>query len=125
MNDALNRLRQNTRYKIVLLMSILLVSSLGGNILSVQAALIKGTQGNDNLSGTPKDDNMEGLRGNDNLNGLLGNDIIQGDQGKDILNGGDGNALQLITCSKCNHKWKELWMHGKGLNQPNKSTRFR
>ena len=36
----------------------------------------------------------------------------------------DGNALQLITCSKCNHKWKELWIHGIGLNQPNKSTRF-
>lgn len=21
----------------------------------------------------------------------------------------DGNALQLITCAKCNFKWKELW----------------
>lgn len=37
----------------------------------------------------------------------------------------DGDALQLITCSKCNHKWKELWIRGAGLNQPNKSTRFR
>ena len=21
----------------------------------------------------------------------------------------DGNALQLVTCAKCNFKWKELW----------------
>ena len=21
----------------------------------------------------------------------------------------DGNALQLITCTDCDHKWKEIW----------------
>jgi DNA-directed RNA polymerase subunit M/transcription elongation factor TFIIS len=37
----------------------------------------------------------------------------------------DGNALQLITCNKCDHKWKELWIHGAGLTQPKEYTRFR
>lgn len=21
----------------------------------------------------------------------------------------DGNVLQLVTCTECNHRWKELW----------------
>lgn len=29
----------------------------------------------------------------------------------EILRRADGNALQLVTCSDCNHEWKELWIH--------------
>ena len=57
----------------------------------VYALVMRGTQGNDNLSGTPKDDSMEGLRGNDNMARIEGNDAIEGSQGNDILKGSEGN----------------------------------
>jgi Ca2+-binding RTX toxin-like protein len=46
------------------------------------AALIDGTEGDDNRSGTT---------GKDDLNGLGGHDILSGGDGDDALNGGDGN----------------------------------
>ena len=27
-----------------------------------------------------------------------------------------GNILQLITCTQCEHKWKEIWRHGTNPN---------
>ena len=70
---------------LVFMISLLFFTTLSNN--SVYAVVIRGTQGNDNLSGTPKDDSMEGLRGNDNMVGIEGNDVIEGSQGNDILNG--------------------------------------
>jgi Ca2+-binding RTX toxin-like protein len=53
-------------------------------------AIIKGTNGNDNLVGTSANDTIYGYAGNDTLKGGSGNDIIYGDNGNDILNGGLG-----------------------------------
>ena len=61
-------------YKTLLPISLVLMISLLFFITSsdnfVYALVMRGTQGNDNLSGTPKDDSVEGLRGNDNMGGL-------------------------------------------------------
>jgi Ca2+-binding RTX toxin-like protein len=46
-------------------------------------AVIKGTDGKDNLNGTHKDDLIEGLDGNDKIQGFEGEDVIDGGAGKD------------------------------------------
>ena len=89
----------NTYYKIlyktllpislVPMISLLFFITASNNF--VYALVMRGTQGNDNLSGTPKDDSMEGLRGNDNMARIEGNDAIEGSQGNDILKGSEGN----------------------------------
>ena len=28
----------------------------------------------------------------------------------------DGNVLQLLTCTECDYKWKEIWLHGTNPN---------
>ncbi|OBQ32092.1 MAG: hypothetical protein AN485_22430, partial [Anabaena sp. MDT14b] len=56
-------------------------------------AIIKGTNGNDNLVGTSANDTIYGYAGNDTLKGGSGNDIIYGDTGNDIIYGDNGNDI--------------------------------
>ena len=60
-------------------------------------AIIRGTDGNDNLAGdqqnVPEADIMNGLGGDDVLHGKVGNDNINGDAGNDRLFGDAGNDL--------------------------------
>jgi DNA-directed RNA polymerase subunit M/transcription elongation factor TFIIS len=28
----------------------------------------------------------------------------------------DGNVLQLLTCTECDYKWKEIWLRGTNPN---------
>src|SRR3954454_6513558 len=57
-------------------------------------AIVRGTNGNDNLVGenvANGGDLMNGFDGDDTLSGLAGNDNIHGDAGADHLLGGEGN----------------------------------
>jgi Ca2+-binding RTX toxin-like protein len=66
-------------------------------ILSVDAARVDGTDGNDHLflgawndtlMGHDGDDTLDGMDGDDDLNGLRGNDTLDGGTGHDTLSGG-------------------------------------
>ncbi len=56
-------------------------------------AIIRGTNGNDNLIGTDEDDLIFGRNGNDTIRGGSGNDFILTGRGNNIVDGGDGNDV--------------------------------
>ncbi len=58
------------------------------------AAVITGTEADDQLAGTADRDQINGLAGADQLSGLAGNDELNGGAGNDILDGGAGDDLQ-------------------------------
>lgn len=55
------------------------------------AAILRGTDGNDDIEGTAGSDTINGLKGNDFLKGLAGDDFLNGDDGNDTLKGGEGS----------------------------------
>jgi Ca2+-binding RTX toxin-like protein len=58
---------------------------------SIEAFVISGGFGNDDLRGMNGNDFLDASRGKDTLTGGTGNDILNGSFGYDNLNGGDGN----------------------------------
>jgi Ca2+-binding RTX toxin-like protein len=91
-------MKTTTRFLTVLTLSVTL-----GFAATALAAVINGTDGDDDLDGTAQADVMNGKAGNDNLNGMEGDDhlnggpgddfLVGGLAGDDVLNGGDGNDL--------------------------------
>jgi Ca2+-binding RTX toxin-like protein len=64
----------------------------GNNIPSKSPShVIRGTNGNDQISGDNGDDLLEGSKGNDTLSGGMGNDRLLGGEGDDKPNSGQGN----------------------------------
>ncbi|OUM04565.1 calcium-binding protein, partial [Pseudomonas syringae] len=61
----------------------------------ITAALLIGTEIDDNITGYVSDDRLSGAQGNDTLNGRAGDDILDGGDGRDTLNGEDGNDTLL------------------------------
>ena len=69
----------------------------GADIPGVSAAtnlVMKGFEGDDELTGHAGTDTLQGGEGNDKLNGLSGSNWLEGENGNDTLAGGDGEDTQ-------------------------------
>src|SRR5204863_9841379 len=64
-----------------------------GTITNIEAAIITGGMGNDNLFGGAFNDTLNGYVGNDTLVGNGGSDQLSGDTGDDTLTGGAGQDV--------------------------------
>jgi len=62
-----------------------------GSLISAEALLLEGGEGDDEIFGTSADDTIIGRGGNDYVEGRGGNDTIRGGEGNDRLYGGPGN----------------------------------
>jgi Bacterial Ig domain/RTX calcium-binding nonapeptide repeat (4 copies) len=74
----------------LLLMMMMITMSPAPVLVSVFAANIDGTPGDDTLNGTPEPDTINGFEGNDIISGEGGDDILDGGPGSDEIRGGDG-----------------------------------